>query len=87
VVAEPVQKAAEVAVDEDDIDLEDINMEDFEDNENADDVEIPDAPKEEIKVQSVLDLVPEQREVAAVEENVEIADEAPKATEIEAVAS
>jgi len=56
-----------VAVDEDDIDLEDINMEDFEDNENADDVEIPDAPKEEIKVQSVLDLVPEQREVAAVE--------------------
>jgi hypothetical protein len=35
----------------------------------------------------VLDLVPEQREVAAVEENVEIADEAPKATEVEAVAS
>ena len=85
VVAEPVQKAAEVTLEEDDIDLEDINMEDFEDNdENADKVEIPDAPKEEIKV---LDLVPEQQEVAAVEENVEIAVEAPKAAEVEAVAS
>ena len=60
-------------------------MEDFEDNdENADKVEIPDAPKEEIKV---LDLVPEQQEVAAVEEKVEIAVEAPKAAEVEAVAS
>ena len=85
VVAEPVQKAAEVTLEEDDIDLEDINMEDFEDNdENADKVEIPDAPKEEIKV---LDLVPEQQEVAAVEEKVEIAVEAPKAAEVEAVAS
>jgi hypothetical protein len=35
----------------------------------------------------VLNLVPEQQEVAAVEENVEIADEAPNATEVEAVAS
>jgi hypothetical protein len=51
VVAEPVQKAAEVTLEEDDIDLEDIDMEDFEDNEeNADDVEIPDAPKEETKL-------------------------------------
>ena len=53
VVAEPVQKAAaaEAAPEEDEINLEDINMEDFEENdENADNVEIPDAPKEEIKV-------------------------------------
>lgn len=57
VVAEPVQKVAEVTLDEDDINLEDINMEDFEDNdENADNAEIPDAPLEEI---IVLDLVPE----------------------------
>lgn len=66
-------------------------MEDFEDNdENADNVEIPDAPKEEIKVLDLnidLKLVPEQQEVAAVEENAEIAVEAPKAAEVEAVAS
>lgn len=83
VVAEPVQKAAEVAADEDDIDLEDINMEDFEDID-ADDVEIPDAPKEE---QQVLDLVPVQKEVAPVEEKAELAMEAPQAAEVEAVAS
>jgi hypothetical protein len=35
----------------------------------------------------VLDLVPEQKEVAPVEEKVEIAMEAPKAAEVEAVAS
>lgn len=87
VVAEPVQKAAEVTLDEDDIDLEDINMEDFEDNdENADNVGIPDAPKEEIKVLDLnIDL--KLQEVAAVEENAEIAVEAPKAAEVEAVAS
>ena len=85
VAAEPVQKPAEVALDEDDIDLDDINMEDFEDNdENADDVEIPDAPKEEVEV---LDLVPEQKEVAPVDEKVEIDMEAQKAAEVVAVAS
>jgi len=62
-------------------------MEDFEDNdENADNVEIPDAPKEEIKVLDLnIDL--KLQEVAAVEENAEIAVEAPKAAEVEAVAS